>query len=48
MFKMLELIALAGLLIAGLAVACVVGVVFLVFKVVFWAGISCRSASSSS
>ena len=34
---MLELIALAGLLIAGLAVASVIGVVFLVFKVVFWA-----------
>ena len=34
---MLELIALAGLIIGGLAVACVVGVVFVVFKVVFWA-----------
>ena len=34
---MLELIALAGLLIAGLAVASVIGVVFLLFKIVFWA-----------
>ena len=34
---MLELIALAGLFIAGLAVRAVVGVVFLVLKVVFWA-----------
>ena len=34
---MLELIALAGLLMAGLAVASVIGVVFLLFKIVFWA-----------
>jgi hypothetical protein len=34
---MLELIALAGLLIAGLAVAAVIGVVLLLLKVVFWA-----------
>lgn len=34
---MLELIALAGLFIAGLAVLSVVGVAFLVLKVVFWA-----------
>ena len=34
---MLELFALAGLFIAGLAVMSVVGVVFLVIKVVFWA-----------
>lgn len=34
---MLELIALAGLFIAGLAVMSVVGVVFLVLKLVFWA-----------
>jgi hypothetical protein len=34
---MLELIALAGLLIAGLAVFSVVGVVFFVFKIALWA-----------
>ena len=34
---MLELIALAGLVIAGLAVFAVVGVVFLVIRIVFWA-----------
>jgi hypothetical protein len=34
---MLELIALAGLLIAGVAVASVIGVVFLLLKIVFWA-----------
>ena len=33
---MLELIALAGLLIAGFAVFAVVGLVFLVLKLVFW------------
>ena len=35
--KMLELIALAGLFIAGLAVMAVVGVIFLVFKIVLFA-----------
>ena len=34
---MLELIAFAGLLIAGFAVMAVIGVMFLVFKIVFWA-----------
>ena len=34
---MLEMIALAGLVIGGLAVMAVVGVAFLVFKIVFWA-----------
>jgi len=33
---MIELIALAGLFIAGFAVLSVVGVVFLVFKVLMW------------
>jgi hypothetical protein len=37
MGKMIELIALAGLLIAGLAVFSLVGVVFFVFKIVLWA-----------
>ena len=35
--RMLALIALAGLLFAGLAVTCVLGVAFFVVKVVFWA-----------
>ena len=34
---MLELIALAGLFVAGLAVAAVMGVVFLICKIVIWA-----------
>jgi len=34
---MLELVALAGLLIAGFAVFAVVGMVFLVLKIVLWA-----------
>ena len=33
---MLELFALAGLAIAGLAVVSVVGLVFLAFKLLFW------------
>lgn len=37
MGKMIELIALAGLCIAGLAVFSLVGVVFFVFKIVLWA-----------
>ena len=35
--KMIELIALTGLLVAGIAVAAVFGLVFLVLKVVLWA-----------
>ncbi|MBY0496587.1 MAG: hypothetical protein K2Y23_20470 [Cyanobacteria bacterium] len=34
---MLELIALAGLFIGGLAVAAILGIVFLVLKLAFWA-----------
>lgn len=33
---MIELLALAGLVVAGLAVAAVIGLVFFVLKVVFW------------